>query len=29
MGGGFMAPVDPESYYNGLLSAKLVPYTLE
>lgn len=27
MGGGFMQPADPDAYYNGLLTAVLVPYT--
>lgn len=27
MSSGFMSPIDPDGYYNGLLSAILVPYT--
>jgi hypothetical protein len=27
MSGGFMAPMDPDAYYNGLLGVTLTPYT--
>ena len=26
---GFMAPLDPEAYYNGLLGVKIIPYSVE
>ena len=26
MGKGIMKPIDPNTYYNGLLSVKIVPY---
>ena len=26
---GFMAPLDPEAYYNGLLGVKIIPYSLK
>ncbi len=26
---GFMAPLDPDAYYNGLLGAKIIPYSWE
>ena len=27
MNPAFMAPLDPDAYYNGLLGVKIIPYT--